>query len=397
MSSSNLNKDFSRLRIPSYSHSEIPENHPISNEFDAFLELDGGRLKSYEKHGDIGRVVSWYKRRYWFILNRLKQAQSHNKIWERTYFDVVDNPRFEALAFPLRDYEIITFFAGTIVNIASMFFLFYSHPKFRPDVGNPENEESTPFVDLSSCYWTRPINEIMSSVRPGLSSKLVVPRDPKRYEAAVADATQALDFLFFHELHHLGWGHFNYLSSQFDVKKMSESDPIQNVPVETLKVLELIADESAAVMALGSLMGLQNENGFGNNTAFYNNLSDAVTSWVLSIATLFFVLDQQHSMVSEYSREYHPHTAVRFMSILTHAAGHSVFEQHKETIDKSIEFALGELAEFQTRFKLVSSFSFAIKNTSKEVLESLVSTKNHQVKIMSDLRNFTRWGPVTPF
>lgn len=218
--------------------------------------------------------------------------------------DWVENVTFNALATSHLDYELIGMFAGVPLLVYNHFYCFLSDPSVLPLVGNPSGET--------------PDELAVNGLRLGHTSPLPrTPRDPLRRDAAMHLAWNAVMFVFFHELAHIGGCHIRLLSESVGSVEYLElpAVPISSEEAHLRLLLELEADQAAATNLFSVWCSMWDRGAFEAIAPLGPELS-----WAISLAMLFLVMDglQPAHRRPEYST--HPPPMVRLIHIFTLAA-----------------------------------------------------------------------------
>lgn len=130
---------------------------------------------------------------------------------------------------------------GSIFTLNDVFSRILAHPQTFPEVGSPEKENS--------------INKEIPFLSPDVFKdkfSTIYPNCPIRGLFAFLLAQMALDFLFFHEITHLRFGHLEYLKNELSFDFWSEAfgSTLETRRNKILQTLEWDADCGAIVLTL---------------------------------------------------------------------------------------------------------------------------------------------------
>jgi hypothetical protein len=137
-----------------------------------------------------------------------------------------------------------------------------------------------------------------------------MPKDPLRLLCAELLRLQALDFLCFHELAHLGYGHIGYLEAAGGVPFLQELAPSIAFPDQgvTRQALEMSADAFAASMSLTGFLGSRDLliRQMPQLESLIKEQKKAILLWAFAVASLFYVFGLTFDVNSLESGNYLP-------------------------------------------------------------------------------------------
>jgi hypothetical protein len=215
--------------------------------------------------------------------------------------DWVANVTFNALATYYMDYELIGIFAGVPLLIYDYFYCFLSDPSVLPLIGNPSGET--------------PDELAVNRLRLGHTSPLSRgPRDPLRRDAAMHLAWNAVMFVFFHELSHIGCCHLRLLSESVGSLEYLEVPviPISSKEAHLRLLLEIEADQAAASFLFSVWRSMWDRGALKAIEPLGPEVSSAI-----SLAMLFLIMNGLQPSNRRPSYSTHPPPIVRLIHIIT--------------------------------------------------------------------------------
>ncbi|WP_333597278.1 hypothetical protein [Chryseobacterium flavum] len=168
------------------------------------------------------------------------------------YFDIIDEPRVNAVASKLNDSYFIAIFSGTIQVFDYLIRKICAHPNILTEFGNSSKE----------CKTTKVYNAVIkNSIHIIEENPPVKPVTKERNRLSQLIFTQAVLNIIFHELGHIVNGHLNFL-------QLSKINYIEEVQIESTKLsslesldrqtLEIDADAFSAIETLRELFTIFN-------------------------------------------------------------------------------------------------------------------------------------------
>lgn len=265
--------------------------------FDSEMEDYGGR----ETTASLDRI----RRIYWGHLDAIRgESPALLHATRGIYIDFVANGKLNAHANSRTPYDLIGIHTGTIHNIGMFFDVIFSHPRVFEGWGDSEKEVGD-FETLAGIRWSEDMSAVLKNLaRLGISRERA-PRCPERRQLAGRVMSMALDFIFFHEMGHILYGHTDYLRMRGQGGKLAEFEAHSTLDPEFRQAIELHADSYAVwqitVPFLGSTEG-----------AVPDKDDDVFLELVLfAIASVFYLLCPDRYYLEDCVKWPHPHPGVR--------------------------------------------------------------------------------------
>jgi len=137
-------------------------------------------------------------------------------------------------------FDFIGINIGVVFTVANVFNRILAHPENFPDIGNIKIEKND--IELLPYLTT----DVISS-----ELKMITPKCPIRSMFAHELACVAIDFLFFHELTHLRFGHVDYIRNLCKISEFAEAfNSHQKKDTIVRQALEYDADCGAIVLSV---------------------------------------------------------------------------------------------------------------------------------------------------
>jgi len=194
------------------------------------------------------------------------------------YCDYVDTDELNAMACIYKGHELVALFMGLINFINPYYAAFMSDPIMFQEIGDPTKDKKANKLNVMRIEYLKKYPTL------GMAPLSVC---PIRSRAIIRVIECCLLFLHAHEVAHIVLGHLDLLTDEFGMSVYEELPivPLSTEESDLRKVLELQADQSAALMSL-HLFRQQFEK-LSDNEEFKN----ADLLWSIAVESLFLLLE----------------------------------------------------------------------------------------------------------
>ncbi len=274
--------------------------------FHRALRNYGGRLDLSKAHPTTRSGMEELSNYYRWLISAARFAEPPYNPTGDLIVDFVDNAEVNAVALGFDRKEFIGINWGLVALIYQAFYVFMSRPSVLSTIGKAEVEKAgKKSVDslLQQHSW-----KLMESL---------LPADGERLCVAQHLAWNAMAFVFAHEVSHVCRAHLRFLKNVYDLDHHIEykSVSLSEEQARALQSLELDADTAAAEtnMILWTKLCQRGT---------YPLLAEIspLTTWSLSLAMLFHVLDMRSKPIGSPPRS-HPEPAIRLLQVAYEACG----------------------------------------------------------------------------
>lgn len=306
--------------------------------FDNFFRAEGGRA-NVSRH-PAATLFDERRRTYQRFLNDRGAQLAQQGPLVDTHFDFVDNPEINAAAGKAAGLYLIGVNVGAYESLMFLPSALLSWPEMLVQIGDATREVAAPF-DFAAAFGVRwePRSE---RVRQG-ASRLLVPRDPLRKNAAFCMTMMAMDVILAHEFGHVLAGHVDFMGNQGLAFRLNErgAEP-GGVDVTLMRALELEADLDAGSMLASAVLERLL---IGHDFSVFFDQETVLTLWVFTVLLLFHLFDLGGAPLKDYTRTQHPHPEHRLLFALTalQALVQQARPESQGIVDAARERGLAEL------------------------------------------------------
>jgi len=306
--------------------------------------------------------IDHFRQRYLRYMHNYRTEAPYATAFSSTFFHMIRNKALGAACGRHDGYDLVGLYDGAVMNIVAFTQTLLAHPLSFKGIGNRETE--TPWwMLMDRADWTLPLRHVLPTIRAIAKPPDEYPCDPIRRSFAEDIATFALDFLFFHELGHVIYGHGDFLEQEFGVYQLSERKAVSGLSPDLAKMLELSADVFAIEQTGRPWL-------HGNQGTKFASSAEALVRWCTALNLLLMISDASEAPIARYESAGHPHPAVRhvaaygYMSKHAHVCGARIMKN----FDDAWLIALEEMGEIAEHFGLRSAIWAAISRDGRKIL-----------------------------
>ena len=173
-----------------------------------------------------------------------RQSEVHHSAMRGIYLDFVANGCLDAFADTSTPYDLIGINRGTIQNVGVFFYTTFSCPGVYTGWGD-QGKEIQRFKSLSGIRWTDDCTSFVRDLtRKGVAIDQL-PQCSERRRLAERLARMAIDFILFHEVGHILYGHTDLVGEFSGSKRIREFGTSAGMSTQTSQAIELHADSFA--------------------------------------------------------------------------------------------------------------------------------------------------------
>lgn len=341
----------------------------FGQKFDEQFRDFGGRFTLSGGHDDVfAGLIEWYREHCEFLIEHFLSSTTTDLLKRKMglpHFDVVNNSAVKSMICRIDQRYCLGFNSGTIVNLLNLFFILYSNPKFRPEVGVADEEIGSNFKVFQDCDWMNSISLIFESVQPDGIRNYSFPRDSERYIAAENCTKLALRFLVIRSLSHIFLGHFEYVRNKYDLEVFLDLSTHPEISAIDRFTLELKADYQAANIMLQGIGGF-NQN--ASDQADYPSSKAYLEHWILAVGMVFLIESGQNDEKRMINPN-EPWADLRMLSMFSrNLNGGDLRDEDTDGIEEALLKSSKDIIQAQEEFGIASKIPFDIMDHSNASL-----------------------------
>lgn len=313
--------------------------------------LDDSRLRLIENlHGSLKEKTSHY----------LKSVNSAGLKFDRVppkiYFDYLASAELNAVAAKYSsDIYFIGLYHGTLMIISDLFFNLLSRPNVLTHIGDPgkevENIASYPFH----------ITDYTTLLFEMGGRQSTIPNCPVRRLYAYHLTYMACDFVIYHELGHILYGHVDYVKKLTSCSSLTEqATPDGKIEILIRQILEADADISSVNQGVASMLGhfKDRDNLPDGYKPFFITFEDSLVNWSLAVFFVLRILGPQNYEPEEFLNAIHPPARVR-QALIMEMTEISVKKKYPEFDTRSVKESVNKALVFcEESYSTVTNTNF---------------------------------------
>jgi len=357
---------------------------PIEIEFDEIFKKKGRR---YNNRNSDPTIYSWILLNSRILVTWMARSNVH---LPEPYIDIVDNNETNAYVTKRGDKYFLGITYGTIRVFNDVFYRMMESKNILTEIGDPERKMDTDKI------FSLKLTSMGQLAIPEQDSENSVPIDNVRILFGFQLIKMAFEFLVWHELAHIIYGHVDYVHSvlgSFVELKEREEYRKQLDPLVS-QTLEMDADRFAAQQSIAVLeMLISNPDALTPALRpYFNTWPSVFKMWTFSTYT-FFRLFADHNHAAGIRNAFHPPPSLR--SHLVQAVAEAVIRGandapssedisiiRKDTI-LAVEWAFHEISQKGLDF---SHLSFSIQD---DIFSHGIFLMNNSKNVRPLLQPFT--------
>jgi hypothetical protein len=276
---------------------------PIEREFDEIFKSKGGR---YNNRNSDTTVYDWILTNSRILVAWMVRTNVH---LPEPYVDIIDNNETNAYVTKRGDKYFIGITYGAILVFNDIFYRMMESKNVLTEVGDPDREMNTAKV-----FSIRLTNMGQLAVTEK-HSKDSEPIDNIRILFGFQLIKMAFEFLIWHELAHIVFGHVDYIHSvlgAFELKEIEREESRSRLDPIVSQTLEIKADQFATQQSI-AIWGMLISNPDALTPAlrpYFKTWPMVIKMWIFSTYT-FFRLFSDHNYTKGIRNAFHPPPSLR--------------------------------------------------------------------------------------
>ena len=358
---------------------------PIEIEFDEIFKKKGGR---YNNRNSDPTIYSWILLSSRTLVTWMIRSNVH---LPEPYVDIIDNDETNAYVTKRGDKYFLGITYGAIRVFNDVFYRMMESKNVLTEIGNPEREMNTDKI------FSLRLTSMGQLAIPEEHSENSEPIDNVRILFGFQLIKMAFEFLTWHELAHIIYGHVDFIHSVLGASELNEIDrgePRSQFDPLVIQTLEMNADRFATQQSIAVLeMLMSNSDALTPALRpYFNTWPSVIKMWTFSTYT-FFRLFSNNNSATGIKNAFHPPPSLR--SHLVQAVAGAVIQgaDNAPSVEDISRIRKDSIIAVENAFQEISpnelDFSHLTFSIQDDVFAHGVFLMNNWNKIKSLLQPFS--------
>lgn len=275
----------------------------IERAFDEIFKSKGGR---YNNRNSDATIYNWVLINSRILVAWMVRSNAH---LPEPYVDIIDNNEANAFVTKRGDKYFLGITYGAILAFSDVFCRMMENKNVLTEVGDPEKE-----MNVNKIYSLR-LTSMGQLAVTEMHSENSEPIDNVRILLGFQLVKMAFEFLVWHELAHIIYGHVDYVHSilgSFELKEIEREESKNQLDPLVCQTLEIHADRFATQQSIAILeMLISNPDALTPALRpYFNSWSSVIKMWVFSTYA-FFRFFSDHNYADGIRNTFHPPPSLR--------------------------------------------------------------------------------------